>query len=188
MSGNLNLTTRPGVQHTTCGRNPSCITGNIKYIAGLSSKRRPLWVRLILQAGRDAMRASEDLETSQEAAGKSSGDSISSPSGDAASAAPNTNRRLAIRTRFIDDFFEDCVLSRGIKQVSLFTEECAVHNARVSKIGRHAWIPQPPGISSCLDLNCKIREETVSDRQFSWNVLGFVLWIVNNELFNSILF
>lgn len=28
-----------------------------------------------------------------------------------------SSRRLAIRTRFCDDFFEDCVLSKGINQV-----------------------------------------------------------------------
>lgn len=28
-----------------------------------------------------------------------------------------SERRLAIRTRFCDDFFEDCTLSKGIKQV-----------------------------------------------------------------------
>ncbi len=34
-------------------------------------------------------------------------------------AAVATDRRLAIRTRFIDDFFEDCTGRRGIKQVSI---------------------------------------------------------------------
>lgn len=58
------------------------------------------------QAGSEAMGVVEERKSPSENKKKEGG-------GDDAL----TNRRLSIRTRFCDDFFEDCTMSRGIKQV-----------------------------------------------------------------------
>lgn len=63
------------------------------------------------------MQVNEHMDKSSKLTGKCEGDSTSGFSSAAITAAAKRSRRLAIRTRFCDDFFEDCVISRGIKQV-----------------------------------------------------------------------
>ncbi|CAN0561567.1 unnamed protein product, partial [Ectocarpus sp. 12 AP-2014] len=75
-----------------------------------------------LLAGPDAMQTVEDREKA-----KAQEESSAPPLEEATTAATaavasdsvprDVQRRLAIRTRFCDDFFEDCAGPRGIKQI-----------------------------------------------------------------------
>ena len=78
------------------------------------------------QAGPDTMRSYYEIEKARDEAMSASRDATDSTNpvtvaaGGAIKGMTETGRtapkRLAIRTRFIDDFFEDCTGPRGIKQ------------------------------------------------------------------------
>lgn len=81
------------------------------------------------QAGPDAMQMAEDrrkAKAEEEAAAAAAEDGAAQSATAGATAAGGegrgSERRLAIRTRFCDDFFEDCAGRRGIKQVYIYDQ------------------------------------------------------------------
>ncbi|CAN0551628.1 unnamed protein product [Ectocarpus sp. 12 AP-2014] len=87
---------------------------------GMRLHEYPPSVCLLLQAGTDAMQTAEDREKAK-AREESSAPPLKPTAAVTAAAVSDgvprdVQRRLAIRTRFCDDFFEDCAGPRGIKQ------------------------------------------------------------------------
>lgn len=70
---------------------------------------------IVHQAGPDAIQMSEDMQKARKGEGAATASAAGADS-------RSSERRLAIRTRFCDDFFEDCAGQRGIKQVRLCGE------------------------------------------------------------------
>lgn len=89
----------------------------------------------VYQAGPDAMQTAEDRrkakaeeEEATVAAGAGTAEAAAAAAAATGGESRGSERRLAIRTRFCDDFFEDCAGRRGIKQVLLTGGRCVLYH------------------------------------------------------------